>query len=439
MSESRNLGIFSIAALLVSIHYGMGFMLGTAEKAFSQGLAGSLYALSISGGTLALLWVGRFYWQEIEQIWTLLGQQYGEGSRRLVGVMSWLSLIGIGAAQLISGSFILRALHLPLLPGLLTLTVSCAVLSLLPVEKASWIFRGLLLINIGVLLYGVWLLHGMPAYLRSPLEFWPALEHLDSVKIVGISLPTVLLISIDMRCQQVVIKARDHWSLWWGCVLAAGLFVMLALLPSALIGSAQGAGILPAEVGSKEALLYILAWIGGGADGPLGIGLVAVLLVPALGVGSGVLRTQTKAAMDFVQFLPGSQANRILFAGINASLSLALALKGSEIVDLIVCFYAVYVGAVWVPFLAYWAQRTGRYPFADSSVRRSLIAGSLAATAGLLITLLSPDWQLWHSDVLTILITGGSVGILCLLINQGLVLLQSAAQEEATIQEESLS
>ncbi len=439
MSEERNLGIFSIAALLVSIHYGMGFMLGTAEKAFSQGLAGSLYALSISGGTLALLGVSQFYWREIDQIWTLFGQQYGEGSKRLVGVMSWLSLIGIGAAQLISGLFILRALHLPVIPGLITLTIVCGILSLLPVEKASWIFRGLLLVNMGVLLYGVWLLHGMPAYVQSPLEFWPALEQLDRVKIVGISLPTILLISIDMRCQQVVIKAKDHRSLWWGCVLAAGIFVMLALLPSALMGAAQEAGILPAEVGGKEALLYILAWIGGGGDRPLGIGLVAVLLVPALGAGSGVLRTQTKAAMDFVRFLPSAQANRLLFTGINASLCLALALKGSEIVDLIVCFYAVYVGAVWVPFLAYWAQRTRRYPFADSSVRRSLIAGSLAATSGLLITLSSPDWRLWHSDVLTVLIMGSSVGILCLLINQGLVFLQSATEADEAIQEEGLS
>lgn len=436
----RNLGIFSLAALLVSIHYGMGFMLGTAEKAFSLGWAGSLYAMSIGGGILALLWVAPFYWQEIDQIWTLFGERYGPVSKRLVGVMSWLSLIGIGAAQLISGSFILRTLHLPVVPGLIGLTLGCGVVSLLPVEKASWIFRGLLLINIGVLLYGVWILGGFPAYVQAPVDFWPALDQLQPVQILGVVLPTVLLVSIDMRCQQVVVQARDRGQLWWGCVVAAGLFVLLALLPSALIGAAQGAGILPEEVGSKEALLYTLAWIGGGLDRPLGIGLVGVLLVPALGAGSGVLRTQTQAAVDFLQILSQPRANRILWVGINASLCLAIALKGREIVDLIVCFYGVYVGSVWVPFMAYWAQRTERFPFAPSSVRRSLLLGSLASMAGLLITLFFPSRSIWQSDVLTILVGGGGVGLLTLMVNQGIAMVRSVpAAEDETIQEEGLS
>ena len=53
---TKELGIFSLTILLVSAHYGLGFLLGTAEQAMHQGIEGSLYGLSIGWGFLALLW-----------------------------------------------------------------------------------------------------------------------------------------------------------------------------------------------------------------------------------------------------------------------------------------------------------------------------------------------------------------------------------------------
>lgn len=69
MSENRRLDAFSLAALLVSAHYGLGFLLGTAEKSLTIGIAGSLYAVCLGLGTLALLGLAKFYWTNIEQIW----------------------------------------------------------------------------------------------------------------------------------------------------------------------------------------------------------------------------------------------------------------------------------------------------------------------------------------------------------------------------------
>ncbi len=72
ISENRRLDAFSLAALLVSAHYGLGFLLGTAEKSLNLGVAGSLYAVCLGLGTIALLFMAKFYWTRVEQIWTLL-------------------------------------------------------------------------------------------------------------------------------------------------------------------------------------------------------------------------------------------------------------------------------------------------------------------------------------------------------------------------------
>ncbi len=76
ISQNRKLDAFSLAALLVSAHYGLGFILGTAEKSLTLGAAGSLYAVCLALGTIALLGLAKFYWIRVEQIWTLLGNRY---------------------------------------------------------------------------------------------------------------------------------------------------------------------------------------------------------------------------------------------------------------------------------------------------------------------------------------------------------------------------
>lgn len=254
MSENRRLDAFSLAALLVSAHYGLGFILGTAEKALTLGVAGSLYAVSISLGTIAALALAKFYWTQVEQIWTLLGNRYGNQVKILVGLLIWSSLIGIAAVQMISGAFILKILGAPVLLSMVVLATLFAIVSLLPVEKASWIFQGLLVLNCLALLYGLWVLHGLPDYLRSPLEFIPSLKQVSPPNLVGISLSTIVLVLIDMKCQQFIVQAKDMRSIYQGSLLAAILLLLLALLPSSLVIAAQNVGIFPAGIDGKETL-----------------------------------------------------------------------------------------------------------------------------------------------------------------------------------------
>ncbi|MBD2043641.1 hypothetical protein [Microcoleus sp. FACHB-672] len=417
MAENRRLDAFSLAALLVSAHYGLGFILGTAEKSLTLGVAGSLYAVCLGLGTLGLLALAKFYWTKIEQVWTLLGNRYGSAVKIGVGLMSWASLIGIEAVQMISGAFILKALGVPLLSSMIILAILFTLISLLPVEKAGFLFRGLLIINFLSLLYGLWTLHGFSDYLQAPFGFVGSLKQISPPDLAGVSLSTILLVLIDMKYQQFLVQAKNVQSLYQGCLLAAILLLLLAFLPSAVVIAAQNAEILPAGIDGKETLPFILLWIGGGIHQPLGIVLILSLLVPALGVGSSILRVQTKTILDF-NFLPASNFNRLLITATNVLLSLAIALKGGEIVNLIVSFYAAYVSAVFVPFIVYLLSEIGGYKFAKASVRLSLLMGSLSSISVLILMLINPKTAVFGNIQLNIMGMGILFGILGLLLGQ---------------------
>ncbi len=414
-SPQRNLGAFSLAALLVSAHYGLGFLLGTGEKAFGLGTAGCLYAVSVALGTFALALIGKFYWQQVEPLWTLLGHRYGHQAKVAVGALSWGALVGVGAVQTIAGAFILKVLGVPVVPGMVGLTVTAALLSVLPLQKAGIAFRSLLLFNVLVLLYGLWSLGGLQAYFRAPVEFVPQLvERVEPTAIVTVGLLTVLQGLLDMKYQQFIVRAKNPRSLYAGIGLAGGIFLLLAFVPSAAIAAAQAADILPADLSGKEAIPYILSWLGGGSDKPLGIFLVLALVVPALGVGSSVLRMQAKAVGDFDLFAE-TPRSRALVTAANASLGLLVALKGGAIVNLLVCFYAAYISAAGVPLMAYLLAHTGRYEFAAASVRAALFLGGGAALLALAFSLAAPAWVLFDRPELHVMLLGTAFGIVGLL------------------------
>ncbi len=417
MSEHRTLDPFSLAALLVSAHYGLGFLLGTAEQSVTLGLAGSLYAVSLGLGTIALLGLAKFYWTKVEQIWTLLGVRYGNQVKIIVGFMSWTSLIGIESVQMISGAFILKVLGVPVIVSMIFLAILFTFISLLPVEKAGFLFRGLLLVNLLALIYGLWVLHGFPDYLRSPIQFISSLKQVSTPNLIGISLCTILLVIIDMKYQQFVVQAKNMKTLYQGCVLAAFLLIILAFLPSSVVIAAQNTGILPPDINAKETLPFILSWIGGGTDKPLGIILIMSLLVPALGVGSSILRIQTKTILDF-HILPPFKFDRFLITLINISLALVIALRGGNIVELIVSFYAVYVAAVFIPFVTYLITEIKGYAFSKFSIKISLIMGSIGAISLLIFNLIRPKSELFGNLELDIIIIGISLSILGLFTAQ---------------------
>jgi SSS family solute:Na+ symporter len=418
-TSERTLGIISLTTLLVSAHYGLGFILGTAEKSVTNGASGSLYAVAVGVGMIALALLAPFYWTRIEPIWTLMGDRYGTPVKVGIGIMSWTSLIGIEAVQIIAAAAILGLVGLPDTPIMVGLAVTFAVLALLPVERASWVFRALLLLNILVLAGTVWRLDGGGAYWQEAIEFLPSVTQMGIAPFLSVMLTTVLLVLIDMKCQQFVVRSQTVAIARWSCVLAGLILILFSFLPAAVILAAQKAAILPDAISSKAAIPYILSWVGGGLQAPLGIAGVATLALPALGLGSNVLRIQTRTSLDVTGVNP-TFLNRCLFTGFNALMALGIALKGGEIVGLILSFYAAYLSAVWVPFIAYLVEQGTTVNVSVTSVRFALVMGGIAAIASLGLALFYPDAIWFGSSELTILLMGATFSSLGLLVIQGI-------------------
>jgi len=414
-SANRSLGVLSLATLLVSAHYGLGFILGTAEQVIAIGPAGCLYAVSIGLGFLALLALVKFYWHSVEQVWTLLGNRYGPPVKMGVALMSWTSLIGIEAAQMIATSAILGMIGFSKLQITSSLAILFCVLSLLPVERASQLFRGLLLFNIGALLYALWRLHSFSELELAPLQFLSGLSEADWRQELGIALPTLLLVMVDMKCQQFIVQAKTVRAACWGCALAAIALIGLAFLPAAVVTAGHHQGILPETLPGKEAIPYILAWLGGGAEQWQGIVWILALAIPALGIGSNILRIQTKIVLD-LGMIPRSSRNQILVSMLNALFAFGIALRDGEIVALILDFYAAYLPCVWIPFAAYLLAHTKRYTFSETAVRVSLFVSAAASLLTLGITLLNPGLIFWNSAELTIMALGIGLGSIALLL-----------------------
>lgn len=414
VKEPRQLGVVSLATLLISAHYGLGFILGTAEKSFLQGAAGSLYAVALGWGTIALVFLAKFYWTEVEQIWTLLGDRYGRPVKIGVGLMSWTSLIGIDAVQLIAAAAILNVAGLPTIPSIVTLAILFCCISLLPVERASLIFRILLLSNILALAYCIWRLDGGISYPQTIQNFIPAVGQLRGSEIFGILISTVLLVTIDMKCQQFVVRAKTVKVAYWGCIVAGIGLMVLAFLPAAVAAAARGSGVLPEAIDGKSLIPYVLFRVGNQSHAVLGVLLILILAVPALGIGSNILRIQTKNLLD-LSALNVTFKNRLFITLMNAFFATIIAIRGGEIVGLILSFYAAYASVLWVPLTAYLLSDKKGWKVSASSVQFGLAIGSLAALSGLAIGLFKPEAVWFESTELTILVLGlgfSSLGLL---------------------------
>jgi len=415
----RNLGIVSLTTLLVSAHYGLGFILGTAEQSLYHGSAGSLYAIALGLGTIGLALLAKLYWNRIAPIWTLLGDCYGPPVKIGIGIMSWLSLIGIEAVQIISAAAILEVAGLPKLATMVGIAAAFFFLSLVPIERASTVFRILLLLNFGALLFASGKLASGGVYGQLLTELPVSVAALPQADTAGILLPTMLLVAIDMKCQQFVVRARSLRAAVCSCLLAGGIFIVLAFLPAAIVIASQQRGILPDTVSAKAAIPFILSWMGGGTEQPLGIVLLGVLALPALGLGSNVLRVQTRTNLDLVDRAE-SRSYRIAFALFNAVFGLGIALRGGEIVDLIVCFYAAYLSAVWVPLIAYMCEQAQWLTFSKRSVQVALATGAIAAAVALGLGLFAPEWVWFDRIELGIMVLGFVSGGVSLVVAQAI-------------------
>ena len=143
--KNKNLGIVQIAASLVSLHYGLGFLLGTSEMVYKQGINGMVYGLTCAIGLLFLTFLIPFYWRNKKPIWDLFENKYGKKVKNGTIFLSWFWMIGVTTSQILGGAYIVKMFNVSLINSLIIVIILTTILSLLPLEKLSKFLLFLLL------------------------------------------------------------------------------------------------------------------------------------------------------------------------------------------------------------------------------------------------------------------------------------------------------
>src|SRR3989338_3802748 len=103
----NKLNWISIGIGLMTVHYGLGFLLGSGEAIYTQGPKGILYAVAAALGVFSLIFIAPFYLKEKYPIWDLMGEKYGWALRRPVTFLSGFWMVGVVAAQILGGAWAL--------------------------------------------------------------------------------------------------------------------------------------------------------------------------------------------------------------------------------------------------------------------------------------------------------------------------------------------
>lgn len=385
------INIFSLAVALASIHYGLGFLLGTGESTFSEGSFGALYAVSCGLGLIATALIARYYWEKKEPIWNILGSKYGKDVAQLVSFLSWFWMIGVIASQILGGAHILKLTGISIWASYAITAFIITALSFLPIEKLSKVFLSLLLLSTGCLIYFVFKNHATTTYLNLMGEFPHSVSSRSVQGILGVLLPTVLVTFIGMDFHQFIVSAKDKKTATLGTLLGGLILIPIAFVPVAVVVIAKNTGILNGVTDGKEAIPVIIKSMGNG--GKLReVFFILALYTAALGSGAGVNKIILKTFSE-LSFVPEKiRQKKIVTAIANALLVTILAVTGKTIIGLIVSFYSVYVAGVFPSFIASIISEKLKKSVPEKAIKRSIIAGSLASFLMILITRIFPSF-----------------------------------------------
>lgn len=376
----KTVSTWGIVVGLISLHYGMGFILGTGEQTYLHGSIGAVYAIAAGLGLLGISVLADFYWRTQQPIWDLLGDKYGQPARHLSNFLSWTWMIGVMAGQMLGAGYALSVLGFPAYLAVVCAAVAIALLGSIPLERVAWFFAILLSLSTLALLFSLTQLGGISIYLSSIQTFFPDLLRTSPMQILGVVVTTFLLTIIGMDFQQVLVTAQDQNAAVKGSLFAGLILLPTAFIPTAVvIGAVQKMIVAPGVINGKDAIPLILARIGNGVFPFGGLVLVAALVIVAVGSGTGLNRALIRSFQS-APFMPSSLKKSAAASWINAALALGLAFTGLTIVGLMVSFYAIYVSGVFVPFMAYLVERRGKLSFTAIAIQVSAWTGSVTAS-----------------------------------------------------------
>lgn len=347
--NDRSLSAANVAVLLVSASYGIGFVFGTGELARSIDMASSLYAVATAVGMLCLAFFAAAFWRTGAPVWAVFRAK-SLHLERGVAILSSLWLLGIFAVQLQGAAAVLRVnwqlehMQYPLV-AILVWTLSRIRPGKLGILFS--IFLAAASLSLCVVIFNA---DGLDIYAQSlPALIQDTQTHLPLKHVAVIVLSTIALVILGADYQQFVVLARSSRAAIVGCVLAAGVILLISTLPATAVLAAIREGQLPEAISAKESIPYLVALPFGGRDAMLGKWVLVGLFAAALGSSATIAMAASQAmqrALHWERLSERSVSVLVVLAGI------AVAQAGVSMIGLIVSLNTLFLTTIAVPMLA---------------------------------------------------------------------------------------
>lgn len=337
-----------LAAALVSLHFGLGFLLGSGEAIYIVGPKGILYAISTAIGLFALSFIAGYYWRVKSPIWDLLGSEYGKSVRKIVAFLSGAWMFGVLASQILGGAAVLTIFRFNKYLSMSIITVLILMFSLTDIKKVSKILLVTILVTGAILIYLQFVL-GWSWAKTSLNSFVLAVPTIDLSDLVNILIPTVLVTFIGMDFHQFIVRAKSSSDAIWGNIVGGLILLVISFFTLNIVFSSISSNFIQNISDPAQVVPAILLNFGHSINPVLGELLPIMIIFVATGSGSGIQRIILNTLKSFK--LNGKIYQDKTYAVGVSVLCFFLALTGKSIIGLIVNFYAIYIGSVFPLFV----------------------------------------------------------------------------------------
>lgn len=406
----NKLGFLSIGISLASIHFGLGFLVGTGEAVYNLGSRGILYSISSALGIFSLIFIAGFYWRHKYPIWQLMGEKYGPWVYKMVAFLSGIWMVGVVASQILGGAWALSIFGINNRFSMILLAILIYLLTRVNLGKLSRMFFYMLMFTSGLLLL-VLANVGLKWIPYSIGDFVSSLKNISVFEIVGILSTTVLITFLGMDFQQFIVRAKNEKESRYGSFIGGVILVILSFLLLSLINASIASNLAVGLSDPKQAVPMILFNFGKQFLPFAGFIFAIPITLVSIGSGSGVSRV-VKRTIEDLNILPLKYKNKVDFGLITVLIALIIAFTGDSIINLIVAFYAIYVGSIFVPFLLYLLDQNWKKLKIDSNyVRNSIFIGFVGSFIAFIQRFIPGSEQIIenHSTYIVLLGLAGSV------------------------------
>lgn len=347
---TRSLNAVQVAALLVSASYGIGFLLGSGEMTMTHGMGGSIYGLATALGMFLLATFAGRVWRSGLAIWDFFGEAFGDGTKKVVALLSVVWMAGVLAAQIHGGVAITKLLGLSSTLAYSVVLLSIFAASRLNLKTASTVFALFLLASALVLALALIKGNGGDIFLEGPQRFIADVPSIGVGATISIFIAVAALVCTGADYHQFVLAAKRPASAVSGCLLAAVCLAAVSFLPSAVVLGFKESGDLAGLNDPKQIIPYILSrevgHLGAVVSGLFLLGLSGA----ALGSGAAITRAMTSALSSATAGNKMASPNMLRFVAL--ALAAALASRDQGIIATMVSVNVIYIGSIAIVFMA---------------------------------------------------------------------------------------